>query len=519
MHRNTQQILGFLGKGTGFDVYSKKQQWKLYLLVFATVIVAASFYYTDVLVRKIASDERQRVELWADAIRKRETLLRDSEILFNLIQAEERKRVELLTQVYDRLNRVELDRDALNFYTSVLQSNTTIPLVLTDENGEVISSSNLEPYLARYDRFTGELADYFSLYSPLSFSIIGGERYIYYQDSRVFTELRVVLDDLIDSFLFDVVVNAAHVPVIVVDGARRELIAHGNIQGYDLDNPDEIRQLISSMAQKDRFVPVHLPTYGQCFVYYTNSLLLTQLRFYPLVQFLAIGIFLFVAYMLFSTARKAEQNQVWVGMSKETAHQLGTPLSSLIAWVEYLRLKGIDESVVLEVNKDVKRLENITERFSKIGSNPSLHEASLRACMEEVVEYMKTRTPKKVAFKLAFPSEDVIVPINENLFGWVIENLIKNAIDAMDGAGIIYISVQDKGEQVFVDVSDDGKGIHPSRHKAIFNPGFTSKKSGWGLGLSLSRRIVEDHHKGRLFVKESAPNNGTTFRIILKKKL
>ncbi|MFO7873221.1 MAG: HAMP domain-containing sensor histidine kinase [Bacteroidales bacterium] len=499
------------------EIYSRKQRWKLYLLGFAALIVLASLYYTDNMVRKIAQDERERVELWADAIRKRETLLRDSESLFSLIQDEEAKRVELLTEVYGRLNRNEVDREALTLYTNILQSNTTIPLVLTDEEGTVITSSNLDDRFSEYDELTGELADYFSKYPPLSFSIIDGQRYIYYQDSRVFTELREVMDDLIDTFISDLVINSANVPVIVVDSTNSELIAHGNIDDVDFSEEGEVQELISSMAGKNRYLSVTLPTYGPCYVYYTNSLLLTQLRYYPVFQFLAIGIFLFVSYMLFSVARNAEQNQVWVGMSKETAHQLGTPLSSLLAWMEMLRMKGVDDTTINEMSKDIKRLEDITERFSKIGSAPQLLPLNILESINEVVEYMQKRISRKVSLKIAAPDEEVIVPHNPNLFGWVIENITKNAIDAMAGSGSIYITVNNLEEHVIIDISDDGRGIPPSKQKAIFNPGVTSKKSGWGLGLSLSKRIIEHYHGGKLFVKHSSINEGTTFRIDLKK--
>ncbi len=512
--------MGFIKKITGLQIYSRKQQWKLYLLGFAALIVLASLYYTDTMVRKIARDERQRVELWVDAIRKRESLLRDSERLFAVIQNEEAERVELIKQVYSRLNMDDIDQGALTLYTNILYSNTTIPLVLTDEEGEVISTSNLDERFSNYRRLEGELADYLSKYPPLTFSIIGGYRYIYYQDSKVFTELRDIMNDLIDTFLSDLVVNSsANVPVIVVAASNKELIAHGNIQGVDFHDEQQVQDMIASMTGKNRYLDVHLPTYGLCYVYYTNSFLLTQLRYYPVLQLLAISILLFVAYMLFSIARNAEQNQVWVGMSKETAHQLGTPLSSLIAWVEMLKLKGVDDETIKDISKDVQRLENITERFSKIGSPPKLTASDVVAPVVEVLEYMKRRTSRKVSFKLAVPDNEVIVPHNSNLLGWVVENIIKNAIDAMKGKGQIYISIEDQHKEVIVDISDDGKGIPSSQQKAIFNPGYSSKKSGWGLGLSLSKRIVENYHGGKLFVKHSVVNQGTTFRIILKKQI
>lgn len=509
--------MGVLGELTGLNIYTQKQRWKLYLLIFAAIIVVASLYYADVMVRKISDDERQRVELWADAIQKRENMLLEGERLFEVIQNEEAKRVELITQIYGRLNREDLSRADLTIYTNILLSNTTIPLILADEHDEIINTMNLDERFSEYTRLEGELAEYFSKYPPLSFQILGGQRYIYYQDSRVYAELRDMMNDLIDTFISDLVVNSANVPVIVVDATGNELIAHGNIYGVDFENEQEVQQLIRSMADKSRYLSVNLPTYGHCYVYYTSSFLLTMLRYYPIMQLLAIGILLFVAYVLFSVARNAEQNQVWVGMSKETAHQLGTPLSSLMAWMEILRMKGVDEDTMEEISKDVKRLENITERFSKIGSPPKLEAANVVEPVNEVVEYMKKRTSRNVRIQLATPEKAVIVPHNGNLLGWVVENIIKNAIDAMKGRGRISLSIEDRPEEVIIDISDDGIGIPQSQHKAIFNPGFTSKKTGWGLGLSLSKRIIENYHGGKLFVKHSSVNNGTTFRMVLKK--
>ncbi|MDR4988179.1 MAG: HAMP domain-containing sensor histidine kinase [Bacteroidales bacterium] len=510
--------MGFIRKITGLDIYSRKQSWKLYLLLFAAVIVLASLYYTDIMVRKIAREERQRVELWVEAIQKRELLLQENEKLFADIQHEEQKRVDLIRQVYRRLNDDDVDRRDLNIYIDIITSNSTIPLVMTDADGEVITTSNLDERFAHYTALEGSLADYFSTYPPLDFPIYGGEqRYIYYQDSRVFAELRDVMNDLLDSFISELVINSANVPVIVVDSSGTDLIAHGNITGVDFENEEQVNALIRSMADKSRYLSVTLPTYGQCYVYYTSSFLLTQLRYYPLAQFLAIGILLFVAYVLFSVVRRAEQNQVWVGMSKETAHQLGTPLSSLIAWLEMLRMKGVEEDTLKEIDKDVKRLENITERFSKIGSPPKLIPGNIVDSVHEVVDYMKNRTSRKVSIKVAAPPGGISVPHNRNLLGWVVENIIKNAIDAMKGRGRIYISLEENDEAVIIDVSDDGKGIPASQQKAIFNPGYTSKKAGWGLGLSLSKRIIENYHGGKLFVKHSAINQGTTFRIILYK--
>ena len=272
------------------------------------------------------------------------------------------------------------------------------------------------------------------------------------------------------------------------------------------------------MASENQPIEVEIGDGSKSYIFYKESILLTQLKYYPYVMFSIIGLFLFVAYLLFSTARRVEQNQVWVGMAKETAHQLGTPLSSLIAWLEYLRSKGLDSETAVEIEKDVKRLETITERFSKIGSIPKLDTVDVVKVLNDAVNYMKLRTSKNVSFIIDSGNEkEVFGQLNVPLFEWVIENLIRNAVDAMDGNGSIIISLSDQIQFVYIDITDTGKGIPKSKYKTVFEPGFTTKKRGWGLGLSLTKRIIENYHSGKIFVKNSETDKGTSFRIVLNK--
>jgi signal transduction histidine kinase len=235
------------------------------------------------------------------------------------------------------------------------------------------------------------------------------------------------------------------------------------------------------------------------------------------VQLVLIALFLFTAYLIFSTFRKAEQNQVWVGMAKETAHQLGTPISSLMAWVELLGAQGVDEETLVEINKDIVRLNTITDRFSKIGSKPDLEEHDLVDLLEQSFSYLKTRTSRKVHFIIDRGDVASKVMVSVPLFSWVIENLVKNAVDAMEGEGELRATLGTEGNKLYIDLSDTGKGIPKSQHTTIFEPGFTTKKRGWGLGLSLVKRIVESYHGGKIFIKHSEPGKGTTFRILFKR--
>jgi hypothetical protein len=254
-------------------------------------------------------------------------------------------------------------------------------------------------------------------------------------------------------------------------------------------------------------------------IYYKDSALLYQLRYYPIYQLGFIGLFMFIAYFVFSASRKSEQNKVWAGMAKETAHQIGTPLSSLIAWVELLKEKEGAESMVSEMEKDIKRLETITDRFSKIGSKPELKEIDIVSLISQSVEYLKSRMPVNTLFTLDFPNKEIPIPISSILLEWVVENLVRNAVDSMKGKGEINISITENITNVIINVTDNGAGIDRSIIKNIFKPGVTSKKRGWGLGLSLSKRIVEEYHNGSIFIMQSAKGVGTTFTIHLPKQL
>ncbi|NML22081.1 HAMP domain-containing histidine kinase [Pseudoflavitalea sp. G-6-1-2] len=253
--------------------------------------------------------------------------------------------------------------------------------------------------------------------------------------------------------------------------------------------------------------------------YYGHTSLLNQIRYYPLVQLLIVSLFIIITLTALTTSFKSSQNQVWAGMAKETAHQLGTPLTSLQGWVEMLREEKANDKIVQELAKDIDRLKLVSDRFSKIGSAPKLEEHDLIAQVDSMIEYIRKRATGKVQFALETNDEKHIPAlISPPLFDWVIENLLKNALDAMEGKGQISINIQQQPDEIFIDVSDTGKGISSQYLSKVFKPGFTTKKRGWGLGLSLSKRIIEQYHRGELFVKHSEPGKGTTFRIVLKNR-
>jgi signal transduction histidine kinase len=382
--------------------YELKKVLKVVLLFFAFLIGFFSLWYTNNLVEKLELQEREKIATWADATR----ILATS----------------------------DLDGD-VNFLLKIIEANKTIPVILTDDKGNVNGSKNLDS--------TG----------------YNGDNYV----------------------------------------------AHSLSQMKEQNDPMEIEY-----AEGQKIM-----------IYYGNSILLNQLRVFPYFQLGVIALFLAISYFAFSYSRTSEQNKVWAGMSKETAHQLGTPISSLMGWVEYIKESNANVSpdVIREMEHDMERLGLITDRFSKIGSEPSLTNYALLDVLEESVSYINSRTSDKVNIVIVGQEkfEDVQVAVNKPLFAWVVENLCKNAVDAMEGRGDIKFEMAGIGnEWIQFDVTDNGKGIPPSKHKTIFKPGYTTKKRGWGLGLSLVKRIVENYHRGKIYVKSSELGKGTSFRIELK---
>ncbi|MBQ3805322.1 MAG: HAMP domain-containing histidine kinase [Prevotella sp.] len=377
----------------------KIRQVKIALVGAAVLIAAASLVVSHFLVRDLAREERQRMEIWAEA-------------MHTLSQADE-----------------ETD---LNLVLKVIEQNNTIPVIVVDAAGEVQTYRNVKLHGATGADSTAEAAQ-------TARRMLGRQQAI-----------RVQIGEGRDDYLL---------------------------------------------------------------VCYDDSLLLTRLAWYPYIQLGVVMLFVVVAIFALLTSKRAEQNKVWVGLSKETAHQLGTPISSLMAWTEILHETYPDDTLIPEMDKDVKRLQLIADRFSKIGSAPERTDVSLHDILQNVVEYMNRRTSQHVSITFSMSDPDCKVMVNRQLFEWVFENLCKNAVDAMSGSGSITITARQSGSRCIIDVSDTGKGIERGNIKNVFRPGFTTKKRGWGLGLSLARRIIEEYHHGRIYVLRSEVGAGTTFRI------
>lgn len=322
----------------------------------------------------------------------------------------------------------------------------------------------------------------------------------------------------VSKFLSDILTSNTTIPIILVD-AHDEIITPGNIN-FTEKNKDKVlaKELAKMKIQNE---PIVIPLGGdeKQYLYYKESSLQTKLKYYPVFQLTVIILFIVIAYIAFSSARKSEQNMVWIGMAKETAHQLGTPISSLIAWVELLKEENVSPGILDELAKDTSRLEKITERFSKVGSQPELYPENIYEQLLNSINYLEVRISKKIKFSYNFNEKtELFVPLSASLFSWVIENLVRNSVDSIeDKQGRIEFNVQEKDQEVLIDITDNGKGIPKSKFKTIFQPGYTTKKRGWGLGLSLSKRIIENYHNGKIFIKSSELKKSTTFRIVLKK--
>lgn len=381
--------------------FSNFRNVKIVLIVVAALIAATSLIVSNALVSDLKTEERKKMQVWADAM--------------------------------DYLNRADENTD-LSLVLSVLNGNTTIPVVVTDKKGAISQHRNIE------------------------------------------------------------------IP-------------------SDTDSLAVLMDVVARMRADGRIIRVDLGTDGEDYleVCYSESLILKQLAYYPYVQLIVVLLFFVVCFFAILSSKRAEQNRVWVGLSKETAHQLGTPISSLMAWTTVLKEKYPSDELIPEMERDVARLQRVAERFSKIGSLPEPTSEDAVDVVERAVEYMKHRSPSQVSYTFNAPRRPLLVRMNAPLIEWVVENLCKNAVDAMNGAGAIDISLKQSKDYIYLEVSDTGKGIPKSKHKQVFEPGYTTKKRGWGLGLSLAKRIVEEYHKGRIYVKKSAVGRGTTFCVELKK--
>ncbi len=496
------------------NLYSRKLGWKIILAVIAIFIAGGFLWYSSYISSEARERNDRELEKWSLTIVKQAKVVKLTNQTFERLKTEEQKKA----QIWVRATK-ELQNDLPDYALSTdLRESITIPLVMVDENNEYRGSSNLginEDDPGFEDSVRRYINTWANINPPLNLNISGFNYKILYNNSDKYYDLSRKRDSLIAGFNEDLASNTGLVSFVFVDSATNELLAT-NLQEDDLEEGKSALDMISKYKALKNIIRIDLGENNIGFIYHDDDPLQKKMKFYPYIQLGIIGLFILVGYFLFSTFRRAEQNQVWAGMAKETAHQLGTPLSSLMAWIELLKSQGVDETTVAEMNKDLKRLEMITDRFSKIGSETQLQETKVVEMIENIVNYLRVRISSKVEFILPEKS-DLTAQVNTSLLEWVIENITKNAVDAMEGKGTITYKVSATQNQVYIDITDTGKGIPASKMKTVFQPGYTTKKRGWGLGLSLAQRIVNEYHRGKIYVASSEPGKGTTFRIVLNR--
>ncbi|MBQ9474518.1 MAG: HAMP domain-containing histidine kinase [Bacteroidales bacterium] len=496
-----------------------RQRAKWVVMVITILLAFFALWQINRIARQIRISEEQKVRIWANAIGSKAQLVAYTDEFFEEVAYEERLKMELYSKAIKTYAEQPLGVD-VGFYYNYIEANHTIPVVILD-NDSVITAANTgnscDDDTLVGKRMTAEMLSEFLYDMPVHYNIYGMPFTLYYKESRLYSDLRNVLGSLNQSLLYEITNNSVFVPVIITDTSRTQVLGYGNLDSSLFNSEAKLAAKLREMERENTPIEITLPSQTTAYVFYESTPLLTSLRWIPLFYVVIAIVLLTVSYFLFRTARTMEQNRIWVGMAKETAHQLGTPISSLMAWTEYLEGKTLDSQYAGEIKKDLNRLETVTQRFSKIGSVPELSQQDVVAVTDGAIEYLAGRTSKKVTFNFNHPDHPVMVPLNTYLFQWVIENLCKNAVDAMSGEGILTITLVEDEKQVVVEVSDTGKGMPSSVQKHIFESGYTTKQRGWGLGLSLARRIVNDYHKGKIYLKNSVEDQGSTFRIELKK--
>ena len=499
------------------NLYTNKKRWKWALAIVALLIVGASLWYTNNLVKSIAEQEINQVRMWAAAMEQHAGMMKSTEEFFNKVSEQEQMRVDLLALAYRQVLDFSSNENT-GIYLEIIKNNISIPLVITDDKGNIMFSNNLPDSQKDKKVFDSEMRKAYSKFAPIKINPGYGQvQWLYYNESLIYTELKAVLEGMINRFLEEITLNAVGAPVIITNASEDLVLSYGNLDSTMMQDPNYVRRQLDAMRSENDPLEIDFMNTGQAKIFYRTSDLIEQMKYFPILQFIVIALYLLIAYLLFSWARRSEQNQVWAGMAKETAHQLGTPISSLMGWVELLKMQEEPFAGTDEMEKDIERLQVVTDRFSKIGSIPVLEPNDIIPLIKDTVEYLQRRFSKKFEFDIQLPEGPLVVPLVPSLFRWVLENLTKNAIDAMGDHGKITLALTDGPEEVTIDLSDTGKGIPKNKFKQVFNPGYTSKKRGWGLGLSLSKRIIEEYHKGKIFVKSSVIGQGTTFRIQLKK--
>ncbi|MNJ84319.1 Sporulation kinase E [compost metagenome] len=518
------------------NLYSNKQTWKIVLLVIALITVAISLWVSNSTVQKVSDRERLRAKQWAEAIKKKAELVEFTDRAFQQLRGHERRKIKLYLEATKEISKPVTGNvfPDYHFPITIISENKDIPVILVDGDNQISGYTNLDfdtsdlrkiyPELTKKElvkKYEDSLLILTTVWEkkhkPFRIEVVKGLTMTsFYTDTKRTIQLEKERDSLISAFNNELINDSKLIPVVLMDKEKDSLIS-SNLP-KEKTSPENLEKTLNSLEKVNEPIVISFGPDQQNWLYYDNSDELKQLQFFPYIQFLIIGVFIFIGYLLFSTFRKAEQNQVWAGMAKETAHQMGTPLSSLMAWIQLLETQNVDPSIISEMQKDVERLDTVSQRFSKIGSETHLTQTDIRLTVQGVMDYLRPRISQKVEMTTHYEDDPILVSHNKQLMEWVMENIIRNAVDAMESKGKLDVVIKTVPERVHIEISDTGKGLLPKQFKSIFEPGYTTKKRGWGLGLSLVKRIVKEYHKGKVYVVHSEIGKGTTIRVSLPLK-
>lgn len=503
------------------SVVSNSRNINIVLISLAAAILIFTMWYSNILVKKIKNDERINVRNWAMSIQRQDEMLNSARTFFAKFEIEERKYANIWSFVHERLlsntNPHEFD-----FLIEIVSRNKTIPFIVVDDKNVIVQSQNQN--IQSNTPFEGKIKEEYTINDPIPIYISNNTFYLYYKASKLFEEVIELLDNLTTIFNTEILKTPLSVPIIITDRSKKNIINYSGVANDVFYSEKEKLNTLKRMAKQNKPIEMHSLDHNHemLYVFYENSTLITTLKYLPIAMFCSLLLIIISLISVQNFARRIEQDQVWLGMSKETAHQLGTPLSSLIAWLDFFKSQDnpiLSNDIIVELEKDVKKFETVVNRFSKIGSVPDLTTENIVTLTYKVVQYLEHRTSNKIKYHIAPNNTSVILAnINIFLFEWVIENICKNAVNAIgNNAGNIHISIIENNKNIVIDISDDGCGISKKILSKVFDPGFTTQKRGWGLGLSLCKRIIKDYHKGKVFVLSTVVDMGTTFRIILKR--
>jgi len=489
------------------------------ILFVASILVAVSAVWaTLIIVRQISSDEHHKVRMWASSVQRKADLIEYSKNFFEQIERNERDKLQLWAEALSKMSFASSIAE-FELYRQIVDENRTIPVIVTDQNFRILYCANMEIDCSKITFLRDTLLADFTQHQPLRVPYMNDSWYFFYKHPKAFVELQQILDEIIHSFMDEIVTNSIFAPILVVSKDEQTVVQAGNISSDLYMDPDILRSTLLRMRSQNTPIEFSISGDEAYLIFYESSIIVKRLAFLPIIAFVIFGIFIFFIILGMRITKQSENNKLWVGMSRETAHQLGTPLSSLIGWLELLKSQNIDENYLTEIEKDIDRLVVVSKRFSKIGSQPKMSTENIVQTVYKSIVYLQPRISQKIKLQVnVSPNAVMLTNVNVQLLEWVLENLVTNAVDAVGTKdGLIQIGITEHSKTIIIDVTDNGKGIPKNQWKLIFEAGYTTRSRGWGLGLPLCYRIIHHYHKGDVFVKHSVVGEGTTIRIVLNK--